>query len=84
MKNLVKKYFLESNKLVIILFLTIGCVYAFVIALKWNKTFDSFWGLGYFLIALTAARFLYKTFVAPKIINSSVFIFYFFVDCFLA
>lgn len=66
MKNLLRKYFLQSSKLFIVLFLLVGLIYAFVETIKWNKTFDSYWGFGYFMIALAIAIFFFKTLVTEK------------------
>jgi hypothetical protein len=65
-KNFLKKHLIESNKLFSISFLVVMVVYALVVTMKWFKTFNSYWGFIYLLIALAAVRFLYKSHIVNK------------------
>ncbi len=60
MFKFLKKYIFESNSLILNMTFIVLYIAAFVIALKWNNSFHSYWGFVYLFIALAVLRELYK------------------------
>jgi hypothetical protein len=60
MKNYLKKYLFESNNIFLNVSFIGMYIAAFVISLKWNNTFHTYWGFVYLLIALAVIREGYK------------------------